>query len=196
MKLIGLTGTSGSGKGYVAACFAERGIDSIDTDALVHRLYRKDAECIAALEKAFGPLQDVNGAIDRRRLAGIVFTDREKLATLNAIVHRFVAREVKRISAEREAAGCNLLLLDAPQLYEAGMEQICHKVIAVTAPESLRLERICARDRIDAAAAHLRMNNQHSDAFFADRADFVIRNDGVESVEAQVDHIIGEVQHG
>lgn len=195
MKLIGLTGTSGSGKGYVSACFARRGIDSIDTDAIVHRLYREDVACIAALESAFGPLRDGSGIIDRRRLAGIVFTDKEKLATLNAIVHLFVQREVERICREREAEGCAVLLLDAPQLYEAGMEEICHKVVAVTAPEALRIERIRARDHIDGSAAEMRIKNQHCDAFFEERADFVIRNDGVASVEAQVDRLIGELEN-
>ncbi|MBQ8288813.1 MAG: dephospho-CoA kinase [Clostridia bacterium] len=195
MKLIGLTGTSGSGKGFVAALFAERGIDSIDTDSVVHRLYREDAECIAALETAFGPLQDGSGAIDRRRLAGIVFANKEKLSALNAIVHRFVKREVERICREKELTGCRFLLLDAPQLYEAGMESVCYRVIAVTAPESLRLNRICGRDHIDCVSAEQRIRNQHSDAFFEARADFVIRNDGIASVEAQVDRIMGELEY-
>ncbi len=194
MKLIGLTGNSGSGKGYVASLFASRGIDSIDTDAIVHRLYREDADCIAALEEAFGPLQDADGAIDRRRLAAIVFDAPAKLERLNAIVHAFVKREVETICRRYAEAGAPLLLLDAPQLYEAGMEQICYRVIAVTAPEELRLERVTARDGISRAAALERFRNQHSAAFFAERADYLVENDGRSPIEAQIDRIIGEVK--
>lgn len=196
MKLIGLTGPSGSGKGYIAACFAKRGIDSIDTDAIVHRLYREDTECIAALERAFGSLQDDSGAIDRRRLREIVFADREKLAALNAIVHCYVRREVERICQERKAQGCRVLLLDAPQLYEAGMEVLCDQVIAVIAPQQVRLQRVCTRDHIDAAVALQRFRNQHSDAFFQDRADFVICNDGASDIEKQTDEILEELTDG
>ena len=196
MKLIGLTGTSGSGKGFVAALFARRGIDSIDTDDVVHRLYRENEACIAALESAFGTLRDESGAIDRRKLAGIVFADEEKLSTLNTIVHRFVRSEVARICREREAEDCAFLLLDAPQLYEAGMETLCHKVVAVIAPEALRLERVCRRDQIDRAAALQRFCHQHTDEFFEKRADYLIRNDGVSSVSEQVDRIIGELKNG
>ncbi len=195
MKLIGLTGTSGSGKGYVCALFARIGIDSVNTDAIVHRLYREDGACIARLEEAFGPLCGADGSIDRRKLASIVFADAAKLALLNSIVHSYVKREVERICGQKEAEGCQLLLLDAPQLYEAGMDSICDRVIAVTAPEELRLKRICARDGIDPDAVMCRFRNQHSDAFFAQRADHLICNDGRESLQAQVDRIIGELQN-
>lgn len=195
MKLIGLTGTSGSGKGYVSRLFAERGIESIDTDAIVHRLYREDRDCIAALEAAFGSVCDTNGWVDRRKLAAIVFSDGDKLALLNRIVHRFVWREVERIASDKEAEQCAWLLLDAPQLYEAGMETLCYKVIAVTAPESVRLERICKRDGLPRAAVEARISHQHSDAFFEERADYLIRNDGDGSVADQIDNIIGELKN-
>jgi dephospho-CoA kinase len=196
MKLIGLTGTTGSGKGYVSAYFARAGINSIDTDAIVHRLYRDDEECIGALEQAFGEIRAEDGSVDRKRLASIVFADREKLATLNSIVHKYVAREVERICHAKEREGCDLLLLDAPQLYEAGMERICYRVIAVTAPKSVRKARICARDHLDAEAADKRIGNQHSDAFFEAKADYVIHNDGQASVSKQVERIIGELKNG
>ena len=194
MKLIGLTGPSGSGKGYVSLLFAKQGIPSIDTDAIVHRLYREDASCIASLEEAFGPICGEDGGVDRRKLAAIVFADRESLALLNRIVHRLVWQEVEKIAAAKEADGCEFLLLDAPQLYEAGMESLCHKVIAVTAPLPLRLERICKRDGLTREAAEARIRNQHNDAFFKERADYLICNDGVMLLSEQIDRIMGELK--
>lgn len=196
MKLIGLTGTTGSGKGYVSTLFAKAGIDSIDTDAIVHRLYREDNDCIGELEKTFGSIRAEDGSVNRKQLASIVFADQSKLMTLNSIVHRYVKREVERICLAKEREGCDLLLLDAPLLYEAGMESLCHSVIAVIAPVQIRLQRICARDGIDPQAAEHRMKNQHTDAYFAGKADYLLNNDGQASVQEQVDRIIGELRNG
>ena len=196
MKLIGLTGTTGSGKGFVSRQFAEYGIPSVDTDGLVHRLYRENAACIGELTQAFGDVLAEDGSIDRKKLAPIVFADPVSLARLNSIVHKYVHAEVERIAAEYEAQGVDCLLIDAPQLYEAGMDSICSAVIAVVAPASLRIARICARDGITEQGARARIANQHPDFFFRERADFVIENDGVQSLAEQIDSIIGVLGYG
>lgn len=195
MKLIGLTGTSGSGKGYVSEIFAANGIASIDTDSIVHALYREDSACIAALEIAFGPLQTEAGEIDRKKLASIVFADPAQLDLLNRIVHRFVREKVNAICREEDARGTRVLLLDAPQLFEAGMESLCDRIIAVVAPREVRIERIKTRDQIDRVRIEERLRNQHSDSFFEQHADYVICNDGKHSVSEQVERIIREVQY-
>ena len=196
MELIGLTGTTGSGKGYVAALFARYGIFCVDTDAIVHRLYREERACIAQLASEFGDILAKDGSVDRRKLASIVFADRERLQTLNRIVHVWVKDEVEKISQFHAQNGETYLLIDAPQLYEAGMDEICHRVIAVVAPMDLRIARICARDALQREAAMARIASQHSDAFFKERADYVICNDGIRSVEEQVDSIAGELGYG
>lgn len=195
MKLIGLTGTSGSGKGYVAELFAAEGILSIDTDAIVHSLYRENALCIEELEKTFGSLQNEQGEIDRKKLAAIVFADPEKLKLLNAIVHRFVKAEVFAICQTEEKRGTKFLLLDAPQLFEAGMESLCHRIVAVVAPREVRIERIMERDQIDRVRIEERLRNQHTDEFFEQHADYVIYNDGKHAVSEQVKSIIRELQY-
>lgn len=196
MKLIGLTGTSGSGKGYIAALFAAQGICAIDTDAIVHRLYRENLSCIEELEKAFGSLQTEQGEIDRKKLAAIVFADRDKLQLLNAIVHRYVKSEVGTICQTEQERGTELLLLDAPQLFEAGMEQLCDRVIAVIAPLDLRIERIMERDKISRMRVEERIRNQYTDDYFERNADYVIYNDGKHTVNEQVESIIRELQYG
>lgn len=195
MKLIGLTGTTGSGKGYVSALFAKQGFACVDTDDIVHRLYSENHSCIAQLTAVFGDILAEDGSIDRKKLAPIVFSDPFLLKRLNEIVHRYVKDEVERISAQSEKAGEEYLLLDAPQLYEAGMDSICYRVIAVTAPTELRISRICARDNLSRKAAETRIACQHTDAFFEAHADYVIRNDGTHSVEELVNTIIGELRN-
>ena len=196
MKLIGLTGTTGSGKGFVSRQFAEYGIPSVDTDALVHRLYRENIACIGELTQTFGDVLASDGSIDRKKLAPIVFSNPARLAKLNAIVHKYVHAEVERIATEYQEKGADCLLIDAPQLYEAGMESMCHAVIAVVAPTDLRIQRICARDGITEEAARARIKNQHSDAFFRERGDYIIENDGIRSVAEQIDFIAGALGYG
>ena len=196
MKLIGLTGTTGSGKGYVAKQFARYGISCVDTDAVVHRLYAENQDCITMLVKSFGDILTADGSIDRKKLAPIVFSNPSHLQTLNCIVHRFVKEEVEKIATEKAQNGEEYLMVDAPQLYEAGMESMCYRVIAVVAPTELRISRICARDSITRQAAEARIAAQHSDAFFEEHADYVIRNDGTNSITEQIDNIAGELGYG
>ncbi len=196
MKLIGLTGPSGSGKGYVAAVFAQYKIASVDTDAIVHCLYREDEDCIAELEQTFGPLTDDSGQIDRRRLAAMVFADPDQLARLNAIVHRYVWAKVEQIADAHRLAGEEFLLIDAPLLYEAGMDRLCQKVIAVIAPRELRKARLLARDERTSEEIDRRMNGQPADEFYTARADYVLCNDGSQSPEDFVRQILREVQDG
>ena len=196
MKLIGLTGTTGSGKGFVSRQFGEYGIPSVDTDALVHRLYRENTACIGELTRTFGDVLAGDGSIDRKKLAPIVFSEPAALAKLNAIVHKYVHAEVNRIAMEYHENGADCLLIDAPQLYEAGMESMCQAVIAVVAPTQLRIARVCARDGITEEAARARIKNQHPDSFFRERADYVIENDGIRSVTEQIDFIAGALGYG
>lgn len=194
MKILGITGRSGSGKGYVCALFAELGIPMIDTDAIVHDLYRENDACIAELESAFGALRSEDGSIDRKKLAQIVFSDAEKLKTLNSIVHRYVKREIEKSCARLEAEDAPAVLVDAPQLFEAHLESSCDLIIAVTAPESLRVERIRKRDGITEAGAQARLAHQHEDSFFEAHADVVIVNDGSSDVKEQVRALLDRIR--
>lgn len=194
MKIWAITGKSGSGKGYVSAHLQAHGIPVIDTDSIVHRLYRENTACISELEAAFGALKDVSGAIDRKKLAQIVFSDPQKLTLLNQIVHRYVKDEIAKICEALEANGTAAVLIDAPQLFEAHLEEVCELVIAVTAPDALRIERICRRDGISEERAKERLANQHDDAFFEVHADIVIVNDGADGVDRQIQMLLDRLK--
>lgn len=190
MKILGITGKSGSGKGYICARFEACGLPVIDTDAVVHALYRENDACKAELEARFGALVMPSGEIDRKKLGAIVFSDDSKLKMLNEIVHRYVADEITRRCAEYERDGMKAVLIDAPQLFEARLETKCDAVITVTAPESLRVERICARDGIPEESALVRLAHQHDDSFFEAHADFVIENDGKKEIDSQIQTVM------
>jgi len=175
-RRIGITGGSGSGKGYVCGLLKEMGYACIDTDSVVHTLYSTNVDCLNDLRNEFGDEIFENGAVVRPRLANIVFFDAEKLKKLNSIVHKYVILECDRISEELFKNGHKAVFIDAPQLYEAGMDKTLDAVIAVIAPKEVRFKRIIERDSISESQALSRINNQHSDDFFIENADFIINN--------------------
>jgi len=190
MTVIGLTGGSGSGKGYVGALFNEKGIPTIVSDDIVHDLYINCSDCISEIESVFGKtVIDKNGGIDRKALAGIVFSDRARIDMLNGIVHKYVVREIDRILDVYSKQGRIAAVIDAPLLYEANMASRCNFVISVVADAGTRIDRICLRDRISEKDAVARISNQHSDEFFIEHSDFVIYNNG-EDLNKQIESIL------
>ena len=191
MLIIGLTGTTGSGKGYVSALLGEYGFYTVDTDAVTHELYG-GGECARAVADAFGDVLDEGGAIDRVKLGSIVFADKEKLLLLQSIVYKYILGRTDEIISERLALGDRAVVVDAPMLFESGFDKKCDIVIAVTADREIRLDRIMKRDNISREKALARMNSQMSDGLYESKSDFVIKNGG-EDVKAQLDIILREL---
>ena len=196
MKLA-LTGGSGSGKGCAAVALRQRGIPTLDTDALVHLFYRGGSlpRQLADLfgEKILAP----DGSVDRAALGQIVFADPEARGRLNGIVHARVRDFADVWMRNHLAAGFPTVAVDAPQLFEAGMAGDFDAVIAVTAPEEDRLRRILARDGITEEMARARLDSQFDEAFFRENADFVLENPDGQSLETlgeKLDAILTELE--
>lgn len=195
MLVIGLTGPSGAGKGEVARHFSYHGLPVINADEIYHDLLIPPSPCLDALVEHFGQqILQADGTLNRAALSATVFSDREKLETLNHIAHRFVMEAVRRdLEAYREQ-GVLAAVLDAPQLFEAGAEAECNIVVAVLAERALRIRRIIQRDGLDEASAVRRIDAQKSDLFFRQHADYVIENNGgTESLQIAVDRILREM---
>jgi dephospho-CoA kinase len=191
MKIIGLTGPSGSGKGYVSEIFSSYGIRSIDTDKTVHALYESDKECRKELLEEFGEsIFDKDGNVCRKTLAQIVFSDREKLLRLNSIVHKYVRKKCDEEIEKSRINGEKALIIDAPQLFEAQMEDICDFTVAVTADTAVRIKRLSTRDGLCDADIEKRIKNQHTDEFFREKADYVIVNSGNDDLKLQIEKIL------
>ena len=190
MTIIGLTGVSGSGKGYISQIFSTFGVPSIDSDAVVHKLYSSGGPCVDELKSAFGEdITDVNGSIDRKKLGNIVFNDSLQLEKLNGIVHKYVIAEINETIESYAGMGYNAVIIDAPQLFEAGVDRNCDHIVSVIADKDIRTKRIVERDGISEESAALRINSQHDDCFFISRSDFVIYNSG-EDLVPQVKYIL------
>ncbi len=190
MLVLGLTGVSGSGKGYICEYFGRYGLSVINTDKIVHELYENSKECIMSIVDAFGDgILTSSGKIDRRALGALVFSDRAALEKLNYTVHKFTLEKVREKINNCIKKKIKAVVVDAPQLFESGFDRECDKIISVISDENRRIERICKRDNITKEAALKRLANQHEDSFFIERSDYVIFNNG-EDIETQVRRIL------
>ena len=194
MKIIGLCGGRGSGKGMVCDIFHTYDIPSIDTDKVYHELTSGKSECLDALVKEFGDgILTEDKALDRRALSSIVFGDGAaavRRQTLNEITHKFVLERARVILRDFEEMGAKAAIVDAPLLFESGFDKECDLIIAVIADMSVRIKRIMSRDGITERSATLRVKTQLPDDYLSTRADYVIDNSGsLDDVERAVSEI-------
>ncbi len=178
MIILGLTGTTGAGKGEVGRVFSSLGAVVADTDAIYHDLLKGNENLRQALISEFGDVTDEQGFIDRRKLASLVFSNKAYLDRLNEISHKFVLAEVSAFFSRAEKNGAKVGVIDAPLLFESGANESCSAVVGVIAPAHVRLERIMKRDGLTKEAALERISSQHEDEWFSDHCDIVIVNDG------------------
>lgn len=192
MRRVGLTGGIASGKSAVAARWRELGIPVLDADRLVHALYEPGGAGAAAIAHEFGAeLLDQRGAVDRPRLAALVFGDPASVARLNARVHPLVRVETERWLTEQEAEGHLVAVVEATLLVENGGRERFDLLVAVSAPEGLRLARALARDPASTREAVLaRMSVQLSDEARNAACDAVLVSDGtVEELRGKADEL-------
>ena len=176
---IGLTGNIGSGKSTVSARWALRGARVLDADAISRRLRERDGECYGAVISAFPGVLCADGSVDRKALGGIVFSDEAARAQLNAIVHPAVCARMLAAGADsRRAEPARCVVFDVPLLFECGLDRSMDKNVLVYASDSIRLERIIARDGCSLGEAVRRMASQQSQIEKCELADLVIDNDG------------------
>ena len=179
MLVIGLTGPSGAGKGAVSQLFASHGIPVIDADAVYHKLLIPPSACLCELVNVFGSqILATDGTLDRKVLGEIVFSDKAQLARLNEITHRYVMATIREHIEAYRMQGKRAVILDAPQLFEAGADRDCNRIVSVIADRDIRIERILQRDGITKEAAMRRIDSQKSDSFFREHSHYLIENNG------------------
>ncbi len=177
MLTVGLTGSSGSGKGYVCEIMKSVGIPCLDTDKVCHDVYMKGNECYDDLVGIFGEeILGDDGEIDRKKLFNLTFPDRDKYEKLNSIAFYHIMRQTKLWLDAREAEGEKIAVIDAPMLYESGFDKMCHKVICVTADTPTQLRRIMHRDGISEEEARVRLGKQKANIYYTSKADYELNN--------------------
>ncbi len=190
---VGLVGPSGAGKSTVAKLLAQGGCAVIDCDALTRDPAVYDESCLKELQAAFGPEVVRDGVLDRKLLAQRAFAGPGGKERLQAITFPRILARVQELRAQAESQGCPAVVLDAPTLFEAGLDRSCARILAVSAPEELRLARIVKRDHITEDQARLRFSAQKPGEFYAARGDYLVDTGGSTPLEEAVAPILAEL---
>lgn len=178
MIVIGLTGGIGSGKTTVGAMLKELGAAFIEADKVGHRLLREDHDLKWAIVAAFGEgILDADDAIDRRKLARIVFCDTGALETLNAITHPAISQAVSEEVAEFRSQGYKVAVVEAALLIEAGWMRQTDVIWLTAAPPEVVLDRLVNKMGYTEAEARARIACQTSNEVRRRYASAVIDTD-------------------
>ncbi|KXZ40180.1 dephospho-CoA kinase [Alkalithermobacter thermoalcaliphilus JW-YL-7 = DSM 7308] len=177
MKVIGLTGSIGSGKSTVSNLLIEKGFKIIDADKIAKEILNKGTDAFFEVIQFFGEeILDENKDIDRKKLASIVFSDDEKLRKLNAITHPKIKKAIKdKIDYYREK-NIDKIFLDAPLLIEANLTYMVDFVLLIICNYDIQVKRIMNRDNITKEEAKQRIKAQMSVEEKKKYADYIIDN--------------------
>ena len=180
MVVIGLTGTFGCGKSTVAKFFKEEGAIIIDADKIVHQKYKPGTKCWQKIKAYFGQeILNKNQTINRKCLAEIVFTQEKHLLALCKIIHPPVIKEIKnQIKAIKKRKKKTLVIIDAPLLFEVGLEKIVDFTICVCSASHIQIKRILTKRTLDKKQIEARLKRQMPAKAKKLKANFIIDNSG------------------
>ena len=170
----GITGGIGSGKSYVCKLLAQRGIEVYDCDAAAKRLIRTSLHLRQQLKALIGSL-------DKAAISRFLLASEENQQAVNAIVHPAVFQDF-------EESG--MLWMESAILFESGADKLVDRVIVVTAPEEIRIERVMQRDSITREKALQWIARQWPQEQVKARADFEIINDGQADLNSQIERLL------
>jgi dephospho-CoA kinase len=180
---VGVTGGIGGGKSTVCRLFGQLGRTVLSADNIAHELTQHNESVKAGIRRVFGPdMYAVDGSLDRRKLAAVVFRDESLRKKLNAIIHPLVFQSLEnRILDLSPGARTPYVLIEAALIFETGMNERLDYVIVVDAPEEKRITRVIARDGISRREVMQRIRSQFTVGQRRMKADFIIDNDGAEA---------------
>ena len=177
MRIVGLTGRSGSGKTSVCIAARDLGIEVMNCDLVYREMTSRPSPLLSAIGRSFGKVAVAGGSLNRSVLREIVFADRKALKRLNSLTARYMGKEIRKL-ADSVAEKTNILLLDAPTLFETGTDSYCDYVIGVIANEEDCISRLILRDGISEEEARIRLRNQLPESYFLEHCDVILENRG------------------
>lgn len=184
------TGGIGSGKSYVVKIFNSLGVPSYDCDARVKELYDEDPALASAVDSAAGGGLLAGGRLDRKRLAAVIFKNRDILEKVEAAVHPALAGDFAKWRSGRRGP---VLIESAILLEKPALASIPDIVVTVTAPVELRVKRVMSRDSATREEVLCRIANQMSDERRAAAGDYVVVNDGKTALLPQILNILNKI---
>jgi dephospho-CoA kinase len=175
--IIGLTGGIASGKSESTKYFESLGVYAINVDEIAHELTAKGMPALDELVKSFGAgILFPSGDLNRKKLADIIFSDEKAKLKIEKILHAHIISRVNK-TISQNIKKCNILI-DAPLLFEVGLDRTCDKIVVVLVSYNVQIERLSLRDKLDTDQAKKRISSQMSMGKKVERADFVIDNSG------------------
>lgn len=198
MRIIGLTGGIGSGKSTVSAYLREKKIPVVDADSISRQLTAPGSSLLPAVRILLGDkVFREDGKLNRQAVADIIFNDKELLKSYEELITNETARrcleELRQLDEQRRWKAA---VLDAPLLFECGMQQYMDENWLVQADPETRIARVTARDGISREAICDRMQRQMSDEKKASLADVIIENSGsLEELYQQIDRQLERMEN-
>lgn len=194
MIKVGLTGGIGSGKSTVSKILISKGFSVYNSDNRAKWLMNNDDNLKSNIISIFGDKAYLKGSLNRKYLSANVFNDSLKLKALNNLVHPLVAIDFKNWLLHQKSK--DFVFKEAAILIESGAYKEMDKIIVVSCPENIRLERVLKRDGNSPELVKKRMQNQISETEKINHADFVIKNNGSESdLVLEVEFVISELKN-
>ncbi|MBR6793949.1 MAG: dephospho-CoA kinase [Clostridia bacterium] len=189
--ILGLTGFSGAGKSTVATIFKEHGFYHLDCDRLVHEEVYRDPEVLSAIAAAFGADLLCEGTLNRPALRARTMGKPEALKKLNDTVMPFILQHIERKLEKHKAEP---IILDAPLLFESGLDRKCDKVLSVITDREEALHRIMERDGLSRTDAEKRLSSQPPAEFYIKKSDYVLENNqGLHTLSKQALELLQEL---
>jgi dephospho-CoA kinase len=186
MLKVGITGGIGSGKTTVCKIFESLGVPVYYADDRAKWLTENDPDIVAAIKSLFTDDIFKDGRLDRKKVSSIVFSDKNKLQQLNAIIHPAVFKDAEHWQKEQSEKNIPYSLKEAALLFESGSYKELDKIILVSAPLQLRIERVMQRDSTSEEEVLNRINHQMPENEKGKMADFIINNVELEETKKSV----------
>lgn len=195
MKIIGITGNSGSGKSTISKLISKNyEAKIIDADKIAKEMTKNNGEYLQAIRQAFGNDVIKNNELDRKKLADIVFLNRTEKEKLDGLTFEYVVEEIKKELEANQNLDYQYIILDVPLLFESKLDKLCDYTIGVIAPKTEKIKRICKRDKLSKEKALQRLNSQPNDEFFTKNCNTVINNENKEETIKMMNEIMLKLQ--
>ncbi len=194
MIRVGLTGGIGSGKTTVAKAFAALGAPIYNADERSKQLLSTNKKLITALHALLGDEVVKDGHVDRRAMAAKIFSDQQLLGKVNAVIHPAVYDDYAAWAEKQEELGAAYTVFEAAIIIENGRRELFDRLIVVTAPIEMRIERAMQRDCASRAEIEKRVGNQLSDEVKIAQADHVIVTDDSHFIWPEITEIDKEIR--
>ena len=190
MIVIGLTGGIGTGKSTVSDYLRKKGCIILDADDISRKMTEAGMPALSIIHNVFGDeVINSDGSLNRHKLGDIVFNNRDKLQKLQQIITTEVVDNINRNLSQLQSEHCDkIVVIDAPLLFECGMENIADENWLVISEMSVRIKRVKERDNLSEEQIIARINNQMSQEDKEKLSDYVLDNSGsLQQLYEQID---------